>query len=109
MKKFKTLLITSLSAILLCFCLLLAGCGVAGKTYTLDYVEFGGKQYKAGDKIEYMGYEIMTVDAEDFPDFTFNKDGTLEGEDFEDFTCGRRHSRTHKSRSCHCRLCSQKR
>lgn len=77
MKKFKTLLITSLTAILLCFCFLLTGCSAAG-TYELDYVEIAGIKYEVGD--EYLGQKL---EADDFASFTLNKDGTIEGEDFE--------------------------
>ena len=71
MKKFKTLLLTSLTAVLVFCCFMLAGCGAAG-TYKFYAVEVLGVEYKLGDT--FMGQEIT---AEDFEDITLNKDGTI--------------------------------
>ena len=71
MKKFKTLLLTSLTAVLVFCCFMLAGCGAAG-TYKFSYLEILGVEYKIGDT--FMGQEIT---AEAFEDITLNKDGTI--------------------------------
>lgn len=81
MKKFKTLLITSLTAILLCFCFLLTGCSAAG-TYEFQSVEIGGVEYKVGDEIPMLG----KLEADEFEAITLNKDGTIAGEDNEGMT-----------------------
>ena len=70
MKKMKSILLTSLMAVVLCFCFLLTGCSAAG-TYELDYVEIAGVKYEVGDS--FMG---ATLEAEEV---TLNKDGTVEG------------------------------
>ncbi len=71
MKKFKALLLTSLTAVLLCVCFLFAGCGASG-TYKFKYVEIAGIEYKVGDT-----WAGETIDADDFEAITLNKDGTI--------------------------------
>ena len=71
MKKFKALLLTSLTAVLVFCCFMLTGCGVAG-TYEFKYVEILGVEYKVGDT--FMG---QTLDEEDFEPLTLNKDGSV--------------------------------
>ena len=85
MKKFKTLLLTSLTAIVLCFCFLFAGCGSVTGTYKFSSMkmEFLGEtiEYEVGDTV--MGMGELT---EDYFVVTLNEDGTakvVEGGEYE--------------------------
>lgn len=84
MKKMKSILLTSLMAVVLCFCFLLTGCSAAG-TYEFKYIEMEALgetvKYEVGDT--YMG---ETLEADDYEAFTLNKDGTIAGEDNEGLT-----------------------
>ena len=77
MKKFKTLLLTSLTAILLCFCFPFAGCGKVAGTYEFDKmeVEMLGETYTYEIGDEFMG---QVIEADDYEPITFNDDGTIE-------------------------------
>ena len=85
MKKFKTLLLTSLTAVVLCFCFLFAGCGSVTGTYKFSSMkmEFLGEtiEYEVGDTV--MGMGELT---EDYFVVTLNEDGTakvVEGGEYE--------------------------
>ena len=85
MKKFKTLLLTSLTAVVLCFCFLFAGCGSVAGTYKFSSMEmeFLGEtiEYEVGDTV--MGMGELT---EDYFVVTLNEDGTakvVEGGEYE--------------------------
>lgn len=66
MKKFKTLLLTSLTAIVLCFCFLFAGCGGTAGTYKFDSMTAMGQTVEAGDAGLTEDYFVVTL----------NEDGT---------------------------------
>ena len=70
----KSILLTSLMAVVLCFCFLLTGCSAAG-TYEFYSAEVAGVEYKDGD--EFMGQEI---NGDAYGKITLNKDGSVEGE-----------------------------
>ena len=77
MKKFKTLLLTSLTAVVLCFCFLFAGCGSVAGTYSVNKIEMEllGEvvEYEVGDTVPGMG----TITEEEFPAITLNEDNTV--------------------------------
>ncbi len=97
MKKFKTLLLTSLTAVLLCFCFLFAGCGSVAGTYKFKSMEVMGVEYKVGDSMMGIGElkeDYMVVELKEDNTATFDgeectweeKDGKIvlsvgEGED----------------------------
>lgn len=71
MKKIKTLLLTSLTAVLLCFCFLFAGCGKVAGTYKFESMTFAGQTVKVGDEVAGLGE--MT---EDYFVVELKEDGT---------------------------------
>ena len=76
MKKFKTLLLTSLTAVVLCFCFLFAGCGGTAGTYKFDSMTVAGQTVEAGDAGLTEDYFVVTL----------NEDGTakvVEGGEYE--------------------------
>ena len=66
MKKFKTLLLTSLTAVVLCFCFLFAGCGSVAGTYKFDSMTVAGQTVEAGEGLLTEDYMVVTL----------NEDGT---------------------------------
>ena len=75
MKKFKTLLLTSLTAIVLCFCFLFAGCGGTAGTYKFDSMSYAGQTFEVGDQGMDPNGTVIEI-TEDYFVVTLNEDGT---------------------------------
>ena len=85
MKKFKTLLLTSLTAIVLCFCFLFAGCGGTAGTYKFDSMTYAGQTVEVGDQGMDPNGTVIEI-TEDYFVVTLNEDGTakvVEGGEYE--------------------------